>query len=1412
MSVAADNAELKARLARLTPAKRDALLAKLGQRMEPRRAAPPPLVSCPERASAGDGPLVVPASSAQRRMWFLQRYAPDSPAYNTAKLFHLHGPVDAVLLERALRLLAVRHETLRTTFTLRGAEVMQVVARAPEFNLETAALDSLPAEARAARLSELADGVARRPFDLERGPLWRGWLARLGPDAHALAVVVHHIVFDGWSVGVFCRELGSIYSSLVAGRLPERPELRVQYADFTRWQENFLRDATLARLTGHWRRKLENAPPALDLPADRPRPLVESLRGANRKFTLPRALRAELAALAQREEVTLFMVLLAAFKVLLFRHSAQEDVTVGVPFANRNPRETEALIGCFLNTLPLHTGLAGNPTFTELLQRVKQTVLEAHDHADLPFEHLVQLLPTGRDLSRSPWFQYFFQLRNVPRELIEAGPLRSEMTALPTGTAKFTISLHVDEEDGELACDWEYDTALFDAETIDRMAGRWETLLRGIVAQPESRIAALPLLPEGERRLLAEWNRTKADYPRDRCVHQLFEEQASRTPDAVAVVYGEQRLTYRELNVRADALARHLGGLGVKPETPVGVCVERSLEKLVALLGVLKAGGAYVPLDPHYPLERLAFIVADSGARVVLTQTALRGRLPEAGLELVLLDAPLPAVSTGPTAPPSVNPDQLAYVIYTSGSTGRPKGVEVRHASVVNFLWDMRGRLGLTAHDALLAVTSICFDISVLELFLPLAVGARVVVCSDAAKSDGAALTAELERHGITCLQATPATWRLLLGAGWRGDARLLALCGGEALAEDLAAALLARCRQLWNLYGPTETTIWSTATLVRPGEPVLIGRPLANTQVHILDAHGQSVPIGVPGELLIGGDGLARGYRNQPELTTERFVAGPAGLDGSDRLYRTGDRCRWRAGGDIEFLGRLDHQIKLRGFRVEPGEIEAALRQQAGVREAAVLAREDSPGDVRLVAYVVAAPAALALKALRETLAQRLPDYMVPAALVFLPALPLTPNGKLDRAALPKPEPQPAAASEGLAQPETLLEQRLVELWRRTLGTSEVSPEDDFFDLGGHSLLAVRLVMDVSKLAGQPVPIAALFHAPTPRKLARLLAGQGQLPPWTALVPLQSTGSSPPVFFVHGLGGSVGFFLPLARRLPAHQPVYGLQAIGQDGRITQRETIEEMAAHYVREIVSLQPEGPYFLAGYSAGGLIAYELAQQLHRAGRPVAMLGLLDTQPMLCRMPWRVFARAIVPWMGERCRRHWRAGTWFSTTRTLFAYLAGRWRGHWQTWWNLPRRDRHRYWRGRYAALKYWLMSNRLPQQPPATGECNPAGPEPTEEDPLLRASSEYRLRDYPGPVDYFRSESTARSCLLVWQGLARGGLRAHRIQGVHSELLAASRLDSLAQTFTAALHQAQQPKTGTPRTDGSKTGPTGCVGHR
>jgi amino acid adenylation domain-containing protein len=759
-----------------------------------------------------------------------------------------------------------------------------------------------------------------------------------------------------------------------------------------------------------------------------------------------------------------------------------------------------------------------------------------------------------------------------------------------------------------------YNPDLFDDQTMIRMLGHLQVLLEGIISDPDRRLADLPMLTQTEKhQLLVEWNDTGRDYPKDKCIHELFEEQVERTPDAVAVVYEEQQLTYRELNTRANQLAHYLRKFGVGPETLVGICVERSLETVVGLLGILKAGGAYVPLDPDYPSQRLSFMIEDSEIVILLTQKRLVSKLPQHGARVVCVDGE-PEINAkvlreNPTA--LVKPESLAYVIYTSGSTGNPKGVQVPHRTVVNFFESMRREFLLTDKDVMLSVTTISFDIAGLELYLPLTIGARVVLVSREVALDGKRLVASLENVQATVMQATPSTWKLMLLSGWQGSRRLKILSGGEALSPELAEALRKAGGSVWNLYGPTETTIWSTAWRVKPGSgPMSIGRPIANTQVYVLDRNLQVVPIGVPGELHIGGDGVARGYLKRPELTAEKFIPDPLSAKPEARLYKTGDLARYLTDGDIEFLGRIDNQVKIRGFRIELGEIEAVLNQHSSIARAVVVDREIS-GDRRLVAYVMPkngeTPKHSDLKTFLQT---KLPEYMVPAGFAKLEALPLTPNGKVDRKALPAADGIRSDTEYGFVAPRDSVELELAKIWGRILGTPSVGVKDDFFDLGGHSLLAVRLFAQIEKSFGRKFPLATLFQAPTIEQLAVLLREKEWSPSWSSLVAIQPNGSKPPFFCVHAHGGNVLIFKALARRLGMDQPFYGLQARGLDGAEPRHTNIEEMARDYITEIRTLQPQGPYLIGGYCFGGKIAFEMAQQLRVQGQAVLLLALIDS----------------------------------------------------------------------------------------------------------------------------------------------------------------------------------------------------------
>ena len=1128
----ADPNELRpapARPPKVTPAAR----AVLEERLRARRLAPIAPHQLTRRADGGPALL----SFAQERLWFLERLEPGSGVYTIALALALSGPLDVTAWRRSLEAIRKRHEALRTVFRESDGGPVQVVEPegGPAWPAPLVDLAALAAVARVAEAERLARAEAARPFDLERGPLTRALLLRLARTEHHALVAAHHLVWDGWSTRVFLAELRALYEAFVRGAASPLPELPVQYADYAVWQRQWLAGERLAAQLAFWRARLAGETP-LDLPTDFPRPAAQSFRGALLPVAFPPLLAAAVREAARGQGCTAFMLLLAAFQAVLARYAGQEAVSVGTPVAGRTRTATEQLIGLFVNTLVLRSDLSGDPTFAALLWRVRELALEAHVHQDLPFAKLVEELQPARRLSQAPLFQVMFILQNAPGEEPELAGLQIAPRRPARETAKFDLTLSLSEEGEALFGSLEYATDLFERGTMERLVGHLETLLAAAAAEPGRRLSELPLLTPVERRqLLLDWNATEASYPAA-ALPELLAASAAARPEAVAAEHDGERLTYAELEARANRLARYLAKHGVGPEVRVGLCLERSLDLLVALLGVLKAGGVYVPLDPAYPRERIALVLDDAAAPVLLTQDSLRDLLPSESAAIVCLDAGREAIereSAAPFACPALA-DNLAYVLFTSGSTGRPKGVQVTHGALVNFLEAMRREPGFAAGEALLAVTTLSFDIAGLELYLPLLAGGRVVIASSDTAADGRLLAEELARSRAAVLQATPATWRMLLESGWEGDGRLRALCGGEALPEELAAKLLPRVGSLWNLYGPTETTIWSSVVEVREGEPVRVGPPLANTRFYVVDWSFQPVPAGVPGELLIGGDGLARGYLGRPELTAERFVPDPFGGAGG-RVYRTGDLVRWRSDGRLEFLGRLDHQVKVRGFRIELGEVEAALASQPGVERVVVVAKGES-AEKRLVAYVVgeAEPARL-----RETLRERLPDYMVPSVFVKLEALPLTPNGKVDRKALPEPDAAAAPAAEHVA-PRTLAEGLVVEIWREVLRRDRIGVHDDFFDLGGHSLLATQVVARVRKALGVELPVRALFERPTPAGLAeRIARREGQAPALPPLLPVPHGGDLPLSFaqerlwFLERLDpGGAALHLPLALAL----------------------------------------------------------------------------------------------------------------------------------------------------------------------------------------------------------------------------------------------------------------------------------------
>ncbi|NEO98310.1 MAG: amino acid adenylation domain-containing protein [Symploca sp. SIO2E9] len=1070
------------------------------------------------REKASGEKSVYPLSYGQQALWFLYQSAKLSKAYNVAFPARICSKVDVSALRQAFQGLVNRYATLRTTFKVQNGKSVQEVQGYQEVYFEQIDASTLTWE----QLKEKVVKTYEHPFDLQRGPVFKVHLFTSSQQDHILLLTLHHIVYDARSMGTLLDDAQVLYSDAKAGRVASLPPLKSQYADYVQWQTQMLAGSKGEQLWNYWRQQLAGELPVLNLPTDRPRPPLQSYQGASYTLKLTETLTKQLRKLLQTQGVTLYTLLLAAFQVLLYRYTGQEDILVGSPTGGRSQAEFDEIVGYFVNPVVLRASFSGNPTFKSFLSQVRRTVLDAINYQDYPFSLLVEQLQPNRDPSRSPLFQVLFNFLNpqrlgeVPGLLVPSetplqaswGQLELESFELEQQEGQFDLTLETVEGKDALFGVFKYNTDLFDAVTINRMAGHFQTLLEGIVKDPEEQVSKLPLLTEAEQhQLLVEWNNTQTEYSQDKCIHQLFEAQVERTPDAIAVVFEDQHLTYRELNTRANQLAHYLQAMGVGPEVLVGICVERSLEMVVGLLGILKAGGAYVPLDPAYPQERLAWMIEDSKLSVLLTQQDQFLRLPDNCAKVLCLDSDWGKIAQHSENNPDskVASDNLAYIIYTSGSTGKPKGVQIIHRAVVNFLKFMSQAPGLTSQDVLLAVTTISFDIAVLELYLPITVGAKVLLARREVALDATKLIQVLEQSGTTIMQATPATWRMLLTAGWQGSSTLKILCGGEALSLNLANQLLDRSTSVWNMYGPTETTIWSAVYRVEPGNTLIpIGQPIANTQIYIVDPglyqkydSLQLVPVGQPGELLIGGVGLARGYLNRHELTDQKFVLNPFSDEPGARLYRTGDLARYLPDGNIECLGRIDHQVKINGFRIELGEIETLLSQHPKVKEAVVMIREDIPGDKRLAAYVVCdQEPPPTTSELRRFLKDKLPNYMIPSAFMFLEAMPLTPNGKVNRRGLPAPEGLRPELETTYAMPQTEVEQRLAEAWQQTLQLEKVGIHDNFFELGGNSLLMMQIHSKLSTIIGQELSIVEMFQYPTIHSLREYLSQQqnGQL------------------------------------------------------------------------------------------------------------------------------------------------------------------------------------------------------------------------------------------------------------------------------------------------------------------------------
>jgi amino acid adenylation domain-containing protein len=1042
-----------------------------------------------------------PLSFAQQRLWLLDQLFPGNPAYNETFAVRLIGRLDASALGRSLDEIIRRHEALRTTYIAAGGSQAQKINPPAPLDLPMVDLGDLTAGAQEARLKELIVEQTQSPFSLSEGPLIRAKLLRLAEDKHVLLLTMHHICTDGWSMDVLYREMAALYETFSAGRPSPLAELPIQYADYAVWQRRRMQAEVLERQLEYWRERLRGPLPQFTPPTDHAFPPVLSGQGRHLRYVLPDALTAALRDFCARQRATLYHALLAAFQALLHRYTGDTDILIGSPVAGRNGLEIESLIGFFVNTVVLRADLSGDPSFVELVGRAREDALSAYERQDLPFERLVEELQPERALSHNPLFQVMFVMQSKAETAGRMGQVDYVAEWVDGGVVKFPLTLWAQERDGAIELQLGYSSDLFEEYTAGRMLGHYERLLRGAMAEPARRLSELEMLAEDERCEVVEgFNQTRAEYPADLCLHELFERQVACAPDAVAVRVNDDLLTYAELNERADELARRLKSLHVGPESLVAVMAERSAGLVVALLGALKAGGAYVPLDPSYPAERLSFILQDSEAKVLLAEQALLGNIAAPGLNVVIIDAPGDGAAAPPDSPlpKEACAQNLAYLIYTSGSTGKPKGTMIPHRGLVNYLSWCLDAYRVADGNGAPVHSSVGFDLTVTSLFAPLLAGRQIIMMPE---TESVEALAEALRAGndLSLVKLTPSHLQmlneLLSPAEAAGKARALVIGGEELKAESIAFwRTHAPETRLINEYGPTETVVGCCTHEVgaedSPGGSIPIGRPIANTQLYLLDPKLQPVPVGVMGELYIGGDGLGRGYWRRPELTAERFAPSPFGAEPGARLYRTGDSARRLPDGKIEYLGRMDRQVKIRGFRIELGEIESLLRKRADVSEATVVVKVGAGGDKRLVAYIVAnsdsgsndSPTS---SELRKWLGLQLPDYMVPSAFVTLDSLPLTPNGKLDHKALPEPEPGYSLDNSGQTAPLTQMEEAVANIWAEVLGVGSVGANVTFFELGGHSLLAAQIVSRLRDAFQIDVPLRRFFEGLTVTSLA---------------------------------------------------------------------------------------------------------------------------------------------------------------------------------------------------------------------------------------------------------------------------------------------------------------------------------------
>jgi len=1308
-----------------------------------------------------------PLSFAQQQVWLHAQLVPGIPIYNEPVTIRHHGSLDVAALERALTEIIRRHEAWRTTFALADGEPVQIVQPATMVFLPVVDLSDLPETRKEESARQLAHEDALRPFDLSVGPLLRALLIKLSNHEHRIFLTLHHIIFDGYSIyRVFLPELATLYAAFSQGQDCTLPGPVIQYSDFALGErEHWSRNGHLPKQLAYWRRQLGGNLPVLPLPSDYPRPAVQSFRGATQPVAFSRDLADALKLLSRREGATLFMTLLTAFAVLLHRYSSSEDVVIGTVSSGRKRTEFERLLGYFLNPVVLRNDLSGNPTFRELLHRTRNLTLDALSNDDAPFTQVVNALHPNRSLSFNPLFQVLLTLEPPLPETQDGWTVALTQSEVDTGFIKFDLCLELDDRPNGIVGRFKYSTDLFSAGTVSRMAGHLTTLLHGIAADPNRPISELPILTTGEhQQICVEWNNTDADSPTDLCLHQLVMAQVGRTPGAVALLDGKSQLTYGELDRKSNQLAAYLRSRGIVPETPVGLYLDPSCEMIVGLLGVLKAGGVCVPLDPGHPPDRLQYVMEDAQFRVLL---AMQQRSPEASgpVEICYLDSGWKQIDreSGESVANDCRPENLAYLIYTSGSTGKPKGVQITHRNLVHSTHARSLYYGRAAGRFLL-LSSFSFDSSLAGIFGTLCRGGVLVLTPGPLQENLTGLGLFIAQHRISELLAVPSLYNLLLEQAKPGqlDSLQVAIVAGESCPAELVERhykLLPRTT-LFNEYGPTEAAVWSTVyKCEHPEKSVPIGRPIPNAKVYVVDSHLNPQPIGVPGELCIGGPGIVRGYWTRPDETAARFVPDPFSTQPGARLYKSGDLVRYRTDGNLEMLGRRDHQVKIRGFRVELEEIEAVIAESKGVRDVVVALRAEGQVEPKLVAYLVAAdPERFDPEILRRYLSDKLPWAMLPSAFVVLDALPLTPNGKVDRQALPAAsEPAPVAA---FVSSNSALESRLVEIWESVLDRHGIGATDNFFDLGGHSLLVAKLLLRIEQCFGKKLSLANVFQAPTVRQLAALLQGEMQPKHHPAIVPIQPCGSKPALFWVRG--GPL--FLSLANRLGPDQPFLGLHLpVADAARLPVPYRFEDIASALVTRLREVQPEGPYHLAGLCVNAVIAYEMGRLLELQGERVALLVMVDGQNPAYYQDFSEESRTEV--MSKKLKFHLRrlreggllGLPGFIVGRTIGIGLrlsVGRWR--------------------LYHKLG-WRVSEKHLQ---------------AELDTIVHpASYLYRPERYPGHIVFIQSTDWPASRYFdfyeSWEGMVSGGMEVHKIAGGHQAMFYEENIDTLASKLQICL---------------------------